>query len=143
MTAVGGDSDHGRVRLQSAELLDELNAIDTGHPDIGDDQIKGLSHDLVMLWEVPPDQVQEIVDTNITGVINGSRTAVIRMQRQGHGAIYNMEGFGSEGRVRPGLSIFCSAVSGLPNSGHGSTLFTSLYSSSLFLFFSVLSVSPW
>ena len=53
------------------------------------------------------------MDTNLLGVIHGCRTAVLHMKEQGRGAIYNMEGFGSGGRVRPGLSLYAASKSGV------------------------------
>ena len=73
----------------------------------------GVGHDYVMLWELSPEQVQTVVNTNLLGAINGCRTAVTHMQQQGRGAIYNMEGFGSEGRVRPGLSVYAASKAGV------------------------------
>ena len=69
----------------------------------------GVGQDYMMVWDLPYAQVRAVIDTNLLGAINGCRTAVTRMQRQGHGAIYNMEGFGSGGRVRPGLSVYAAS----------------------------------
>ena len=43
---------------------------------------------------------------NLKGLIFGSQIAVQRMLEQGHGHIYNMEGFGSTGRKQAGLSLY-------------------------------------
>lgn len=73
----------------------------------------GVGHDYVMLWQLPDEQVQAVVKTNLLGTLNGCRTAIVHMQEQGHGAIYNMEGFGSGGRVRPGLSVYAASKAGV------------------------------
>jgi len=49
---------------------------------------------------------QNVVNTNLIGVMNGCKVALLGMREQGHGQIYNFEGFGSDGRVTPGLSVY-------------------------------------
>ncbi len=66
----------------------------------------GLAHDTEMIWDIPPDKVQEVIDVNVLGLIYGSQTAMRGMMAQGFGQIYNMEGFGSNGRIRAGMSIY-------------------------------------
>ncbi|MFV9674473.1 MAG: SDR family oxidoreductase [Anaerolineales bacterium] len=63
----------------------------------------GLSGPQMMTWELAPEQVKEVVDTNILGVIFGSQIAVRGMFDQGYGSIYNMEGMGGDGRMHEGL----------------------------------------
>lgn len=63
----------------------------------------GLSGPQMMTWELAPEQVQEVVDTNILGVIYGSQIAVRGMFDQGYGSLYNMEGMGGDGRMHEGL----------------------------------------
>ncbi len=63
----------------------------------------GLSGPQMMIWELAPEQVQEVVDTNILGVIFGSQIAVRGMLDQGYGSLYNMEGMGGDGRMHEGL----------------------------------------
>ncbi len=63
----------------------------------------GLSGPQMMTWELAPEQVKEVVDTNILGVIFGSQIAVRGMFDQGYGSVYNMEGMGGDGRMHEGL----------------------------------------
>jgi NAD(P)-dependent dehydrogenase (short-subunit alcohol dehydrogenase family) len=58
------------------------------------------------LWEVSVKDAAEVVATNISGVINGCRTAIRGMLKQGSGRIYNMEGFGSDGMTRPRIVLY-------------------------------------
>ena len=51
-------------------------------------------------------EYDNVVETNITGTFNGCKVALTGMKRQGHGQIYNFEGFGSDGRFAPGFSIY-------------------------------------
>jgi NAD(P)-dependent dehydrogenase (short-subunit alcohol dehydrogenase family) len=57
-------------------------------------------------WELELASVRAIVDTNIAGVVNGSWVALRGMIAQGHGAIYNLEGMGSDGSRWPGLAPY-------------------------------------
>jgi NAD(P)-dependent dehydrogenase (short-subunit alcohol dehydrogenase family) len=63
----------------------------------------GLSGPQMKTWELAPEQVKEVVDTNILGVIFGSQIAVRGMLNQGYGSLYNMEGMGGDGRMLDGL----------------------------------------
>ncbi len=51
-------------------------------------------------------EYDNVVGTNIIGTFNGCKVALTEMKRQGHGQIYNFEGFGSDGRIGPGLSVY-------------------------------------
>jgi len=61
------------------------------------------------LWELTENEVQNIVSINITGMMLGTKLALEKMENQGFGAIYNMEGFGSDGRMRNKMSIYGSS----------------------------------
>ena len=71
----------------------------------------GIGHPYLMSWEIPPETVNQVVDIDLKGLIFGSQVATRGMLAQGFGQIYNMEGFGSNGRVREGLSIYGSTKS--------------------------------
>ncbi len=47
-----------------------------------------------------------VIDTNIWGVMHGTRIALAGMMVQGSGKIFNFEGFGSDGMTAPGLTIY-------------------------------------
>lgn len=68
----------------------------------------GIGHPLRMVWELPPETVQQVVDINLKGLIFGAQVAIRGMIAQGFGHLYNMEGFGSNGRTRPGISLYGS-----------------------------------
>lgn len=68
----------------------------------------GIGHTVDNVWELPPERVRAVVETDLIGLIYGCRVAIRGMLAQGHGQIYNMEGFGSDGRTRPGLSVYGS-----------------------------------
>lgn len=78
-----------------------------GHVDIWLNNA-GLGNPTVPLWEQDTQRMKAIVDTNVLGVLNGSQVALQEMRAQGFGALYNMEGFGSNGRTMEGFTIYGS-----------------------------------
>jgi len=73
----------------------------------------GINHSLVKPWQLPASDIESIIDTNLLGVMYGSNAAAEGMLEQGYGAIYNMEGMGSDGRKIEGMSIYGSTKSGV------------------------------
>jgi NAD(P)-dependent dehydrogenase (short-subunit alcohol dehydrogenase family) len=72
----------------------------------------GFSGPLLPAWEITPGKAKEIIETNLLGEIFGSIIAVREMIAQGHGAIYNMEGMGSDGRTHAGLTYYGTSNAG-------------------------------
>jgi short-subunit dehydrogenase len=66
----------------------------------------GFSGPQLAAWLMPPDKAKEIIETNLLGVMYGSTIALREMLDQGYGAIYNMEGMGSDGRMHEGLTYY-------------------------------------
>lgn len=66
----------------------------------------GYSGEMGMVWERPAEEIQSVIATNLLGVIFGSQAALRGMQAQGHGAVYNVEGMGSDGRKHAGLTFY-------------------------------------
>ncbi|MFT3894856.1 MAG: SDR family oxidoreductase [Anaerolineales bacterium] len=66
----------------------------------------GWSGEEGMLWERPAEELASIAETNVLGTIYGSQVAMRGMLKQGSGAIYNMEGMGSDGRKHAGLTMY-------------------------------------
>ncbi len=52
------------------------------------------------LWETGEVYTRNVIATNITGMIFGSQIAAAEMIKQGHGAIYSMEGLGSNNMIQ-------------------------------------------
>lgn len=69
----------------------------------------GLAHPQIKLWEIDRETIDSVYGANVFGLLNGIRVAVKGMLGQGHGHIFNFEGFGSNGRVRPGIGIYGSS----------------------------------
>ena len=51
------------------------------------------------LWNTPDNYIDAVVDTNIKGIIYGSKVVTEYMLNQGYGQIWNMEGLGSDNRI--------------------------------------------
>ena len=66
----------------------------------------GLGHATEPFWEIAADEANAVIEANVLGTIYGSQAAMRGMKQQGNGQIYNMEGFGSSGRVMAGMSIY-------------------------------------
>ena len=73
----------------------------------------GIGHPMLMVKDIPVDMVNRVVDIDLKGVIFGSQVAVEGMSQQGFGHLYNMEGFGSNGRTRPGISVYGATKAGV------------------------------
>ncbi|MBK6598022.1 MAG: SDR family oxidoreductase [Proteobacteria bacterium] len=52
--------------------------------------------------------VASLVDVNLLGTMACCQVAIAGMLRQGGGHVYNFDGFGSDGMVRPGLTTYGS-----------------------------------
>jgi len=73
----------------------------------------GYSGPQMAAWKIPPEVAKEVIETNLLGVIYGSMVAVREMMEQGFGAIYIMEGMGSDGRMHEGLTYYGTSKYGL------------------------------
>ena len=54
------------------------------------------------------DEITRTIDTNLTGTILATRIVSSRMLKQGSGQIYMFEGFGSNGQLQKGISVYGS-----------------------------------
>jgi NAD(P)-dependent dehydrogenase (short-subunit alcohol dehydrogenase family) len=63
----------------------------------------GSAHPQQNLWEIPAETIRATFDSNVFGLLNACRVVIPRLKAQGGGQILNFEGFGSNGRSRPGL----------------------------------------
>lgn len=67
----------------------------------------GTSAALAPLWELPAQALQDVIDTNVRGVLLGSWVALRGMrEHKTQGVIYNVEGFGSDGSAYPGVLAY-------------------------------------
>ncbi len=69
----------------------------------------GISNRRVNVGELSPEEVAEVVNTNLLGSFNGCRVAIKGMRKQDSGgAVYVFEGFGSNGMTTAGLTPYGS-----------------------------------
>lgn len=73
----------------------------------------GINAGRIAFWQLPPDHIQAAVETNLIGAMNGAVVAIRGMLEQGSGAVYNMEGLGSNGRKIKGLTLYGTTKYGL------------------------------
>lgn len=66
----------------------------------------GIANRLVEFWELDSEETSAVVDTNLLGSMHGARVALRGMLAQGYGALYNMEGMGSTGRIQDGMTVY-------------------------------------
>lgn len=66
----------------------------------------GTTNPQVPFENQTPAVIESVVRTNLTGTMLGARVALENMRAQGFGAIYNMEGFGSDGARQAGMSTY-------------------------------------
>jgi NAD(P)-dependent dehydrogenase (short-subunit alcohol dehydrogenase family) len=66
----------------------------------------GLSGPVSPAWQQAPDEARRVVQTNLLGSMYGAIAAAQGMVKQSYGAIYNMEGMGSDGRKHNGLAYY-------------------------------------
>jgi NAD(P)-dependent dehydrogenase (short-subunit alcohol dehydrogenase family) len=69
----------------------------------------GIGQPTVPIWELDPQETEAIIRTDLLGVLHGARAAMRGMLAQGSGAIWFMEGHGSSGGIRNGMSVYGAA----------------------------------
>jgi NAD(P)-dependent dehydrogenase (short-subunit alcohol dehydrogenase family) len=75
----------------------------------------GIAQPLVPVWDIEPGLIEGVVRTDLLGVLYGARVAMRGMTSQPRepgrppGAIWFMEGHGSDGSVRRGMSVYGAA----------------------------------
>lgn len=66
----------------------------------------GLSNTRFPIGRLPQDEVDAVPAVNLIGSMNGAQVALKGMTEQGHGDLYNFEGFGSNGMKQMGMSLY-------------------------------------
>lgn len=66
----------------------------------------GISNPMAKLWDQTEGVMSDVMGTNILGTLYGCKAAIRGMLLQGYGAVYNMMGMGSTGRVQDGLTLY-------------------------------------
>ena len=58
------------------------------------------------IWELTEEEIDMVLNVDLKGSIMGSKLVMEEMSKQGNGAIYNVEGYGSNDAKMLGLSIY-------------------------------------
>lgn len=68
----------------------------------------GTSNDQIAFHDLPEGELASVIESNLIGAANGSHVALRGMRAQGRGALYNMEGYGSDGARMLGMALYGS-----------------------------------
>lgn len=69
----------------------------------------GVNQSSQYFWELDEQELAFLMDVDLKGAVNGTSVATRRMMTQGHGAIYNVEGMGSEDQFQTFFSLYGTA----------------------------------
>ncbi len=69
----------------------------------------GIGHPQQDAADLSEGTIRKVFDVDLLGLVFGTQVALQGMLAQGTGHIYNMEGFGSDGAVRQGMSVYGAA----------------------------------
>jgi NAD(P)-dependent dehydrogenase (short-subunit alcohol dehydrogenase family) len=73
----------------------------------------GLAKTTQDFVDLPAEQIEQMVITNMVGTMNGVQVALKGMRDQGGGRIFNILGGGSDGSIREHMSVYSSTKFGL------------------------------
>ena len=66
----------------------------------------GINQPQKAIWELSKDEIDMLLDVDLKGTIYGSKIAMEQMIKQHKGAIYNIEGYGSNDAHMLGLNMY-------------------------------------
>lgn len=66
----------------------------------------GVNQPQKAVWELTQDEIDTIIDVDLKGTVYGSKVAMEQMIKQHKGAIYNIEGYGSNDAHMLGLNMY-------------------------------------
>jgi len=66
----------------------------------------GIPQPYQLLMDIDNDKIKDLIDINVHGLIIGTKIAAQSFLKQGFGKIFNMEGFGSDGRMMKKLTLY-------------------------------------
>ena len=93
-------ADYAQVQALWDAAVAGLGSVDIWVNNAGRDGAK------VPFFMIPPDDYVKTINSNLVGLMNCNRVAIPAMYKQGSGMIWNMEGFGSNGAVRPTIAPY-------------------------------------
>ncbi|MDG2263306.1 MAG: SDR family NAD(P)-dependent oxidoreductase [Actinomycetota bacterium] len=115
VTELGGYYGEGRVAGSVCHVTDssQLQGVwDVASEKFGGVDVwinnAGMSIERKPLWKQSDEAIEAVVGTNITGALLASKVAITNMLDQGHGQLWNTEGFGSDGATQAGMAAYGS-----------------------------------
>ena len=66
----------------------------------------GVNQPQNAIWELTEQEINTIIDVDLKGAIFGSKVAIEQMSKQHKGAVYNIEGYGSNDAHMLGLNMY-------------------------------------
>lgn len=73
----------------------------------------GINQPDKLIWELTDEEISNMIDIDLKGTMIASRYAMEELVKQNHGAIYTVEGHGSNDAIIPGLSVYGTAKRGV------------------------------
>ena len=73
----------------------------------------GVNQPDKLIWELTDEEIAKLIDIDLKGTIVASRYVMEELIKQNQGAIYTVEGHGSNNAIIPGLSVYGTAKRGL------------------------------
>lgn len=89
-----------------------VEAVARGTPDVWINNA-GVNQERGGYADIDPVAAEAVVATNLFGAMRGTRVAFNGMRQAGAGRIYNMEGFGSNGMMTPGMTVYGTSKAAL------------------------------
>lgn len=71
----------------------------------------GIDQERKYFWELDEEAYDQVIQTNLKGVMNGCHVAFNHMLKQGYGQIFNMEGYGSNGMMSEKMTLYGTSKS--------------------------------
>lgn len=66
----------------------------------------GIPQSQKLFYELDSSEIEDLVSVNILASMLGTKAAILYFRKQGFGKIFNMEGFGSDGRMINKLTLY-------------------------------------
>ena len=66
----------------------------------------GIPQSQKYFYELGKEEIENLISVNVNGSLLGTWAAIRFFRKQGHGKIFNMEGFGSDGRMMDKLTLY-------------------------------------
>ncbi len=95
-------TDYEQIQQLWDASVEQLGAVDIWVNNAGTEVGKTI------FWRQDPATIAATINTNLVGMMYCNQIAIKGMYKQGGGKIFNMEGFGSNGMIRPAVSVYGS-----------------------------------